>query len=84
MLPVSHVLWTSLWLGLASDAVDRARAFVRAEARRTPGASPCALRLAETVAELGTMARRSTAGWPISSGTRTMPTRSRASASPSG
>ena len=34
MLPVSHVLWTSLWLGLATDAVARARAFVRAEARR--------------------------------------------------
>jgi acyl-CoA dehydrogenase len=56
MLPVSHVLWTSLWLGLASDAVGRARAFVRAEARRTPGTvPPAALRLAETVAELGTM-----------------------------
>lgn len=56
MLPVSHVLWTSLWLGLASDAVARARAFVRAEARRTPGTlPPGALRLAETVAELGTM-----------------------------
>jgi acyl-CoA dehydrogenase len=56
MLPVSHVLWTSLWLGLASDAVGRARAFVRAEARRTPGTvPPSALRLAETVAELGTM-----------------------------
>jgi acyl-CoA dehydrogenase len=53
MLPVSHVLWTSLWLGLASDAVDRARAFVRVEARRTPGTvPPAALRLAETVAEL--------------------------------
>ena len=56
MLPVSHVLWTSLWLGLASDAVARARAFVRAEARRQPGSvPPSALRLAETVAELGTM-----------------------------
>ncbi len=56
MLPVSHVLWTSLWLGLASDAVDRARAFVRAEARRAPGTvPPSAFRLAETVAELGTM-----------------------------
>ena len=56
MLPTSHVLWTSLWLGLASDAVGRARAFIRAEARRTPGATPPgALRLAETVAELGTM-----------------------------
>ncbi len=56
MLPVSHVLWTSLWLGLASDAVARARAFVRVEARRTPGTvPPGALRLAETVAELGAM-----------------------------
>ena len=56
MLPTSHVLWTSLWLGLASDAVGRARAFIRAEARRTPGATPPgALRLAETVAELGSM-----------------------------
>jgi acyl-CoA dehydrogenase len=56
MLPVSHVLWTSLWLGLTSDAVGRARAFVRAEARRAPGTTPPgALRLAETVAALGTM-----------------------------
>ncbi len=56
MLPASHALWTSLWLGLASDAVDRARAFVRAEARRAPGiVPPGALRLAETVAYLGTM-----------------------------
>jgi acyl-CoA dehydrogenase len=47
---------TSLWLGLASDAVDSARAFVRAEARRAPGiVPPGALRLAETVANLGTM-----------------------------
>ena len=46
----------SLWLGLASDAVGRARAFVRAEARRTPGTMPpAALRLAETVADLGSM-----------------------------
>jgi acyl-CoA dehydrogenase len=56
MLPASHILWTSLWLGLASDAVGRARAFVRAEARRTPGiVPPGAQRLAETVAHLGTM-----------------------------
>ena len=56
MLPVSHVLWSSLWLGLVSDAVGRARAFVRAEARRSPGVTPPgALRLAETVAGLDTM-----------------------------
>jgi acyl-CoA dehydrogenase len=56
MLPISHVLWTSLWLGLTSDAVSRARAFVRAEARRTVGDVPAgALRLAETVADLESM-----------------------------
>jgi acyl-CoA dehydrogenase len=56
MIPVSHILWTSLWLGLAGDAVGRARAFVRAEARRTPGVvPPSARRLAETVADLAAM-----------------------------
>ena len=54
--PLHMCLWTSLWLGLASDAVGRARAFVRAEARRAPGTMPpAALRLAETVADLGSM-----------------------------
>jgi len=48
MLPVSHILWSSVWLGLASAAVDRARAFVRGEARKKPGTTPpAALRLAE-------------------------------------
>jgi acyl-CoA dehydrogenase len=37
-----------LWAGIATDAVNRARAFVRAEARKTPGETPLsALRLAE-------------------------------------
>jgi acyl-CoA dehydrogenase len=48
MHPFSHGVWASLWLGLASDAVAKARAFVRAEARKTPGTiPPSALRLAE-------------------------------------
>ena len=56
MVPVSHALWSAVWLGIATDAVGRARAFVRAEARRTPGAvPPGAFRLAETVAELDAM-----------------------------
>jgi acyl-CoA dehydrogenase len=56
MVPVSHLLWSAVWLGLASDAVSRARAFVRAEARRSPGVvPPGAFRLAEAVAELGTL-----------------------------
>ena len=82
MLPTSHVLWTSLWLGLASDAVARARAYIRAEARRArgtgrrarfgsrrrwPGSKPCA--------------RLSTEGAPISSGIRTTPMRSPGSVS---
>ena len=48
MLPVSHVLWSALWLGIANAAMGKARAFVRAAARRTPGSTPpAALRLAE-------------------------------------
>lgn len=48
MHPYSHVVWASLWAGIAGDAVNRARAFVRAEARKTPGeVPPAALRLAE-------------------------------------
>ncbi len=56
MHPVSHIVWSSLWLGLASDAVSKARAFVRAEARKKPGTTPPgALRLAEVVSTLQTM-----------------------------
>jgi acyl-CoA dehydrogenase len=56
MLPVSHILWSSVWLGIATDAVYRARGFVRAEARKTPGTvPPSAVRLAEAVAELQAM-----------------------------
>ncbi len=48
MHPYSHVVWAALWTGIAGDAVNRARAFVRAEARKTPGETPLsALRLAE-------------------------------------
>jgi acyl-CoA dehydrogenase len=56
MLPTSHTLWTSLWLGIAIDAVNRARAYIRAEARKKPGTTPPgALRLAELVAKLQTL-----------------------------
>ena len=51
MLPVSHILWSSVWLGMARAAVSQARAFVRAQARKTPGTTPpSATRLAELVA----------------------------------
>lgn len=50
MLPVSHVLWSYVWLGLATAAVDRARRYVQGEARKTPGTTPQgANRLAELV-----------------------------------
>jgi acyl-CoA dehydrogenase len=53
MLPVAHLLWSSVWLGIASDAVDLARRFVQADARRRPGTTPpAALRLADTTAAL--------------------------------
>jgi acyl-CoA dehydrogenase len=40
MVPISHILWSHLWLGIAEDAFDRSRAFVKAAARRTPGVTP--------------------------------------------
>lgn len=51
MLPVAHILWSSLWLGIATAAIDRARRFVQAEARKRPGVTPAAaVRLADTTA----------------------------------
>ena len=56
MVPFSHILWSSLWLGIATAAVSRARTFVRAEARKKPGSTPpTALRLAEVMNALQTM-----------------------------
>ncbi len=56
MLPVSHILWSNVWLGLATSAADKARHFVRTEARKKPGVTPpSALRLAELVAQLQRM-----------------------------
>jgi acyl-CoA dehydrogenase len=50
MLPVSHCLWASLWLGIALAATDRARRYVQAEARKKPGSMPPgATRLAELI-----------------------------------
>jgi acyl-CoA dehydrogenase len=48
MLPTAHLLWSSVWLGIATDALELARKFVQSEARRKPGTTPpAALRLAE-------------------------------------
>ena len=56
MVPYSHILWSSLWWGIAAGAVARAAEFVRQAARRNPGAvPPTALRLAEVSTRLQAM-----------------------------
>ncbi len=54
--PIAHIVWASLWTGLAHDALFRARQAVRAEARKNPGVTPIsATRLAEADLVLNTM-----------------------------
>jgi len=56
MVPYSHILWSSLWWGIAADAVARAANFVRGQARQSPGSTPpTATRLAEVWEDLQTM-----------------------------
>jgi acyl-CoA dehydrogenase len=54
MVPVSHITWSHLWLGISTDAFDRARAFVRAAAKRNPGGEPppAAHKLSHVMSEL--------------------------------
>jgi acyl-CoA dehydrogenase len=54
MVPVSHILWSHVWLGIATDAFDRARSFVRESARRSPapGPSPAAVKLSHLMVDL--------------------------------
>jgi acyl-CoA dehydrogenase len=53
MVPISHILWSHVWLGIATDAFDRARAFVRAAARRAPGEPvPAAVKLSHVMTQL--------------------------------
>jgi acyl-CoA dehydrogenase len=53
MVPISHILWSHLWLGISTDAFDRARAFVRAAAKRKPGEPlPMAIRLSQLMSQL--------------------------------
>ncbi|CAN7458508.1 acyl-CoA/acyl-ACP dehydrogenase [Rhizobium sp. LjRoot30] len=63
MLAASHLLWSGVWHGIAADAVSRAQAFVRAAARKSPGAMPPgALRLAELSNMLQTLRSNVVAG----------------------
>lgn len=48
MVPYSHILWSSLWSGIAADAYAKAASFVRGQARKNPGSvPPTAHRLAD-------------------------------------
>jgi acyl-CoA dehydrogenase len=63
MVPYAHILWSYCWLGIATDAVARARAFERAQVRGAggaapgarPGARPGAKRISQLSAQLATM-----------------------------
>lgn len=56
MVPYSHVLWSALWSGIAADAVARAAAFVRQQARQSPGhVPPTAQALARASTKLQSM-----------------------------
>ncbi|MEO8561368.1 MAG: acyl-CoA dehydrogenase family protein [bacterium] len=54
MVPVSHLVWASVWLGISTDAVRRARRAVREDARRQ-GAATGSPRLAQLVSRLHAM-----------------------------
>jgi acyl-CoA dehydrogenase len=56
VVPYSHILWSSLWWGIAADAVAKASNFVRGQARQNPGTiPPTATRLAEVSMQLQNM-----------------------------
>src|SRR3569832_509666 len=53
MVQYSHILRSSLWWGIAADAVAKAANFARGQARNAPGTvPPTAARLAEASAHL--------------------------------
>jgi acyl-CoA dehydrogenase len=54
MMPVAHLTWSGVWAGVAADAVDRARRFIRDAARRGRGQlPPGAAHLTRASASLG-------------------------------
>jgi len=58
MVPVAHLTWSSLWLGIATDAVARARTFVSKQKQPVGDGMPPsmnAMRLAAAVSQLQAM-----------------------------
>jgi acyl-CoA dehydrogenase len=74
MLPWSHMLWSHVWLGIASAALAKAGALVRKKARQDPGTvPPGARRLAElgvTYQQLDALVAATLARYDESSGGR--------------
>ncbi|KVK83887.1 acyl-CoA dehydrogenase [Burkholderia ubonensis] len=59
MVPVSHILWASVWIGIAGDAFRRAHHFFRAQTRNTDGAlPPASRRIAESLGLMQAMQAR--------------------------
>jgi len=58
MLPVSHLLWASVWLGIATEAINRARTYLRQQVRGRGNVSMMAHRLARGVGLLQLMQAR--------------------------
>ncbi|MDQ6777824.1 MAG: acyl-CoA/acyl-ACP dehydrogenase [Actinomycetota bacterium] len=53
LVPLSHILWSFVWLGIATEAFERGRSFVRAATRRSPGKPvPAAHSLSRVMSEL--------------------------------
>jgi acyl-CoA dehydrogenase len=52
MVPVSHLLWSHLWCGIAAEAFDRARAMVRSGAAKSGSAGVAGRRLSQASALL--------------------------------
>jgi acyl-CoA dehydrogenase len=82
MVPVSHLLWASLWAGIAADAVARARSFLRRSMRKTPGGAlaPGASRLVGAVEKLQMVEARINAALAHHSARTTPPDQSFAAA----
>jgi acyl-CoA dehydrogenase len=52
-VPVSHILWSHVWLGISTEAFERGRAFVRGLAKRAPGQPlPAAIGLSRVMNQL--------------------------------
>jgi acyl-CoA dehydrogenase len=54
MTPTAHIFWGSVWTGIAADAVERARLFIRKASRQANGQlPPGAAQLAQASSSLG-------------------------------